>query len=61
MYICICKGITEEMLERAAKGSKNPKEVMKKLHIGDDCGVCILSALEKFQLASKNSTKQTKK
>ncbi len=60
MYICICKGITEEMLEKAARDSKNPKEALKKLNIGEECGICYISAIEKFQMSSKNSSKQTK-
>ena len=54
MYVCICKGITEEKLKSLAKSGHSNKEVLKKLGVGDDCGVCILTALEKLGRHSKN-------
>ncbi|MCB9060911.1 MAG: (2Fe-2S)-binding protein [Halobacteriovoraceae bacterium] len=41
MYICVCKSITEEMLEKAIKQSNNPTEALKRLGVGDDCGICL--------------------
>ena len=54
MYICICRGITEEKLKQAAKGEHRSKEVLKKLGVGNECGVCILQALDKLQHHQKN-------
>tara|TARA_Y100001970_G_scaffold287356_1_gene411806 strand:- start:768 stop:971 length:204 start_codon:yes stop_codon:yes gene_type:complete len=47
LYICICKGITEETLKQQANPSrgKSPKEILSKLGIGKDCGVCFSHAL----------------
>ena len=56
MYICICKGITEDKLLAAKKGSKNHHDVLKKLGVGDDCGVCLISALERLESQTKKSS-----
>lgn len=48
MYICICNGITEEQLKSAAKTSHSHKDVLKKLGVGDSCGICLIDALEKI-------------
>ncbi len=46
MYICICKGITKSQLEEKAKQHANPKEVLKSLGVGSDCGTCLTQALD---------------
>tara|TARA_Y100001958_G_C20902224_1_gene323882 strand:+ start:370 stop:573 length:204 start_codon:yes stop_codon:yes gene_type:complete len=48
LYICICKGITEESLKQQAKPNrgKSHKEILSKLGIGKDCGVCFSHALD---------------
>ena len=48
MYICICKGITEETLKQQAnpKRGKSHKEILNKLGIGKDCGVCFTHAMD---------------
>jgi bacterioferritin-associated ferredoxin len=47
LYICICKGITEEALKQQAnpQRGKSQKEILNKLGIGKDCGVCFTHAL----------------
>lgn len=58
MYICICNGITEEMLETAAKQSSTEKEVLTRLGVGNSCGICVIDALDKMkskQALSKQS------
>jgi len=48
MYVCICKGITTKQVEQTAKqyhGKKTPKEICKMLGVADDCGICVLDAL----------------
>ena len=57
MYICICKGITEEKVRKAMKGSANSHDVLKKLGVGDDCGVCLVNAIERLQSAGKSQKK----
>jgi bacterioferritin-associated ferredoxin len=47
MYICICKGITEKHIEDAitTRNSGHPKEVLKALGVGSDCGSCVEEAV----------------
>lgn len=63
MYICICNGITEEMLETAAKQSASEKEVLTRLGVGNSCGICVIDALDKMksQLAKNNHAPPAKK
>lgn len=60
MYVCICHNITEEQLEKAVEQSKNPNEALKKLNIGQSCGTCILTALEKVQSQVQTKNKNLK-
>lgn len=48
MYVCICKGITEKQIQEAitSRKSKNPKEVLKALGVGSDCGTCVEDAVK---------------
>ncbi len=48
MYICICRGITEKQIQDAVTGrsSNNPKEVLKALGVGSDCGTCVEDAIK---------------
>lgn len=49
MYVCICKGITEKMLQDQAAGpGRSEKEILKNLGIGDDCGSCVVDAVKKI-------------
>ena len=47
MYICICRGITEKQVQEAviSRNSNNPKEILKALGIGQDCGTCVEDAV----------------
>jgi bacterioferritin-associated ferredoxin len=47
MYVCICQGITEKQVQDAvtSRQSNNPKEILKSLGIGTDCGTCIEGAI----------------
>lgn len=47
MYICICKGITENQIQEAitSRNSNNPKEILKALGVGSDCGTCVEDAV----------------
>ena len=56
MYICVCKGITEEKLRTVAKTTKKTQDILKKLGVGDDCGVCLISAVDKILDEKKNSS-----
>lgn len=48
MYVCICKGITEKQVQEAVTSriSNNPKEILKSLGIGSDCGTCVEDAVK---------------
>jgi len=54
MYICICKGITEESLKKqfSKKISRNSKDFLRTLGIGKDCGICYTHALDFLQQES---------
>lgn len=57
MYVCICKGITEKQIQEAvtSRKSNNPKEILKALGVGSDCGTCVEDAV-KTLLEAKAST-----
>jgi bacterioferritin-associated ferredoxin len=48
MYVCICKGITEKQIQEAvtSRNSHNPKEILKALGVGSDCGTCVEDAVK---------------
>lgn len=48
MYVCICKGITEKQIQDAvtSRSSNNPKEILKALGVGSDCGTCVEDAVK---------------
>ncbi|WP_034729034.1 (2Fe-2S)-binding protein [Bacteriovorax sp. BSW11_IV] len=58
MYICICNGITEDQLKTAMTNSYNAKETLKKLGVGDSCGICLVDAIERIQKDSELKSEQ---
>lgn len=56
MYICLCKGITEEKLAGMAQ-QFGKKQALEKLNIGSNCGPCYYNALEKLDHISKCANK----
>ena len=48
MYVCICRGITEKQIQDAvtSRNSNNPKEILKALGGGSDCGTCVEDAVK---------------
>lgn len=40
MYVCLCKGITEQQLQQAAEQGDSYAEIREKMGIGTDCGCC---------------------
>lgn len=48
MYVCICKGITEKQIQEAvtSRNTNNPKDILKALGIGTDCGTCVEDAVK---------------
>ena len=61
MYICICKGITEEQLEKAIRPDAKPTDVLKDLGVGDSCGICLIDAIEKMTLKKTAALQEKKK
>lgn len=57
MYVCICKGITEKQLQDAvtSRNSNNPKEILKALGVGSDCGTCVEDAVSSLLESSARS------
>ena len=58
MYICICKGITEEQLVKAVKADSRPQQVLKDLGVGDSCGICLIDAIERISNSKKSNSKK---
>lgn len=49
MYICICRGITEKMLEdQIGNYNRSEEQILKNLGIGDSCGACVVDAVKKI-------------
>jgi bacterioferritin-associated ferredoxin len=50
MYVCICQGITEKQVEEAvnARKGQTPKDVLRALGVGSDCGTCVEDAVKKL-------------
>lgn len=62
MYICICKGITEEkLLKLRSKGPGQLKEALQKLGVGSDCGICLTEALKRIQAKEASGKTQQNK
>jgi bacterioferritin-associated ferredoxin len=57
MYICICKGITEKQIQDAvtSRNCNNPKEILKALGVGSDCGTCVEDAVQSLLEQSARS------
>jgi bacterioferritin-associated ferredoxin len=62
MYVCICKGITDKQIQEAvtSRSSNNPKEVLKSLGIGSDCGTCVEDAIKTLLEQSANAPMEMK-
>lgn len=46
MYICVCRGISEEKIRSLKLAGRSTNEIVKILGIGKDCGICLLEKLE---------------
>lgn len=61
MYVCLCKGITEEKIENLVNQGLPSSEVIKRLGVGSDCGICVVDALQKIQNKAASNQRQSKK
>jgi len=46
MIICVCKGITQNQLENMLDHGQSKKDILKRLMIGQDCGICVKDAID---------------
>ena len=64
MIICVCKNISEDKVIDALKQGHRGEDVLKRLGVGSDCGICMIDAVTKVEAAflasqSKNSSKKS--
>ena len=43
MYFCICKKVTEAEVKTLSAQGAVGQEKLKRLGVGNDCGICVLS------------------
>lgn len=62
MYVCICKGITDKQIQEAvtSRNTHNPKEILKALGVGSDCGTCVEDAVKTLLEANARSPMEMK-
>lgn len=47
MYVCVCKGITDQdIINEMDQGARNLRDISKSLGVGSQCGSCCRSAKE---------------
>lgn len=58
MYICICKGITEQQIidEISKAPAHSSKDVLKRLGLGSDCGTCLIDAIDNLLNTANQSS-----
>lgn len=66
MYVCLCKGITEQKIIEEVNRNQNAtvKEIARRLGLGSDCGICITESIEAIktnQARVSHSDQQVKK
>ncbi|WP_419811825.1 (2Fe-2S)-binding protein [Bacterioplanoides sp.] len=44
MYVCLCKGITQQQLQQAVENGDSYAQIRQKTGIATDCGCCGQSA-----------------
>jgi len=61
MYVCICKKITDEMIKEYSAKGKSGLEILKRLGLGSDCGICLLDKVHNYHNAEKFDLKKSLK
>ena len=48
MYICVCKGITDQKIREEVSKSQNAsvKEIARRLGLASDCGTCVHESIK---------------
>jgi len=50
MYVCLCKGITDEHIKQEMhNGANRLKDLVNNLGLAKDCGQCVVATREVFQ------------
>ena len=44
MYVCLCKGITQQQIQQAVENGDSYAQIRQKMGVGTDCGCCGQSA-----------------
>lgn len=61
MYVCICNKITDEMIKEYSTKGKSGLEMLKRLGLGSDCGICLLDKIQNHHKAEKFDLKKSLK
>ena len=48
MYICSCRGVTEEQLQNVSQNKSKMREALQQLNVGKDCGTCLDFAMAAY-------------
>ena len=47
MYVCLCRGITDNQIRKAVQAGKTEfKQLKQSLEVGTQCGKCVRMAME---------------
>ena len=61
MYVCICNKITDEMIKEYSAKGKSGLEMLKRLGLGSDCGICVLDYMQNHNAEKVDLKKSLKK
>ncbi|TDJ08380.1 MAG: hypothetical protein E2O68_02085 [Deltaproteobacteria bacterium] len=61
MYVCICNKITDEMIKEYSAKGKSGLEMLKRLGLGSNCGICLLDKFHSHHSAEKADLKKSLK
>lgn len=57
MYVCICKGITEQQIKTCAdQGAASLRDLYRELSVGSQCGKCVSVAKQVLNSAQCNQS-----
>ena len=52
MFVCICNGISDKDIRNVMITHQNTKDILKTLGVGNDCGQCVVEAIELIKTES---------
>jgi bacterioferritin-associated ferredoxin len=59
MIICLCKGITDQHVQEQLAKGLSTKDILKRLGVGSDCGICVVEAIDQMQAAKTKLSSYT--